>query len=214
MSGSRSSAVARIARRGSRPGAPVDAWGFVAAGSNIEPERHLRLALAELQELRAAGRHSRRPIATRRSVSMVTISRINLVVRLRDERGICLAYARRLQEDRSGMRASARRRRSGRRALWTSTSCCSAMRCRNEPGLVLPRPDPLAPHIHAEAADGHRAGSPLSTAGKTNSAELWAEFPGKDHELTMAALRAPPEGRSRCPRIHAARSMLGFRPAG
>ncbi len=156
---------------------------FVAAGSNIEPEKHLRLALAELQRSFAPLAIS--PAYRNKAVGFTGDDFINLVVGFATDQELHRVRER-LQE------IETRCGRPRAAPKWAARSMdldilLFGNEVRNEPELVLPRPDLLrraymlkplldiAPHVRHP------------TAGKTIR-ELWAEFPGADHELTPVPL--------------------------
>ena len=96
---------------------------FVAAGSNVEPEKNLARALDEL----AAGVRPLRvsPAYRNQAVGFEGADFINLVVGFRTDE----TRSSRCEQTLEGIEALAAgraMRRNGRRARWISTSCCSA----------------------------------------------------------------------------------------
>lgn len=98
---------------------------YVAAGSNVEPERHVALALAELSGEFPGARSS--PWYRNRALGFDGADFINLVVGFTTTLGVRAVLARlHAIEARCGRNGV---RRAGRRAPWTWTCCSTATWC-------------------------------------------------------------------------------------
>lgn len=161
---------------------------FVAAGSNVEPVKHLRLALAELQKSFAPLAIS--PAYRNEAVGFEGEDFINLVVGFTTHDA--LPHVReRLQQ------IEARCGRPREAPKWAPRSMDLDIllfgdEVRNEPGLVLPRPDLLRRAYMLKPLLDIAPDRVHPTLGKTIRA-LWEAFPGKDHALTIVDLTS--EGR-------------------
>ena len=159
---------------------------FVAAGSNIEPAKHLRLALAELQESFAPLAIS--PAYRNKAVGFEGEDFINLVVGFTTNDDLY-----RVRERLQQIEAHCGRPREA--AKWAPRSMDLDIllfgdEVRNEPGLVLPRPDLVRRAYMLKPLLDIAPDLKHPTAGKTIR-ELWSGFPGKDHELTVVSLPLP-----------------------
>jgi 2-amino-4-hydroxy-6-hydroxymethyldihydropteridine diphosphokinase len=160
---------------------------FVAAGSNIEPVKHLRLALAELERAFAPVRIS--PAYRNKAVGFEGEDFINLVVGFATSEDLQRVRAR-LQQ----IEALCGRPRDA--AKWAPRSMDLDIllfgdEVRNEPGLVLPRPDLVRrPYMLKPIADiAPEFEHP--TLHRTMR-ELWEGFEGKDHQMTPVDLTVVP----------------------
>lgn len=156
---------------------------FIAAGSNVEPEKHLKLALAELQRSFAPLAIS--PAYRNKAVGFEGDDFINLVVGFatRDD-------VHRVRERLQQIETQCGRPRSAPK--WAPRSMDLDIllfgdEVRNELGLVLPRPDLLRRAYMLKPLVDIAPEVVHPTAGTTLRA-LWDAFPGKDHELTIVEL--------------------------
>jgi 2-amino-4-hydroxy-6-hydroxymethyldihydropteridine diphosphokinase len=156
---------------------------FVAAGSNVEPVKHLRLALAELRKSFAPLRVS--PAYRNKAVGFEGDDFINLVVSFSTTEDL-YAVRERLQE----IEAMCGRLRDAPR--WAPRSMdldilLFGAEVRNEPGLLLPRPDLVKrPYMLKPTVD--IAPELVHPTLRKTMRELWDAFDGKDHAMTMVEL--------------------------
>lgn len=166
---------------------------YVAAGSNVEPEKNLGHALDQLQQ--AFGDVAISPAYRNPAVGFEGADFINLVVRLQtaDTPAQVKQKLERIEE------LCGRPRNAPK---WAARSMdldilMYDQRVSDEPGLILPRPDLLRRAFMlkplADLAPGLRHPTRQRTIG-----ELWAEFPGADHALVEVTIprsgRRPPPG--------------------
>ena len=153
---------------------------FVAAGANVEPEKNLKLALAELE--RSDGPLRISPAYRNQAVGFEGVDFINLVVGFTTDDDV-LQVRERLQK------IEALCGRPPHAPKWAPRSMDLDIllfgdQVRDEPGLVLPRPDlvrrayMLKPIVDIAPDFEH------PTLHKTMR-ELWEAFEGKDHHMTV-----------------------------
>jgi 2-amino-4-hydroxy-6-hydroxymethyldihydropteridine diphosphokinase len=156
---------------------------FVAAGSNIEPLRNLRAALAGLERAYPSLRVS--PAYRNKAVGFAGDDFVNLVVGFatNDSLEQVRAHLQRIEADCGRPRDAPK---------WAPRSMDLDILLyggdvRNEPGLVLPRPD-LArrPYMLKPMVD-IAPDLPHPTLHRTMR-ELWEDFEGKDHQMTVVEL--------------------------
>jgi 2-amino-4-hydroxy-6-hydroxymethyldihydropteridine diphosphokinase len=156
---------------------------FVAAGSNIEPVKHLQLALAELQKSFAPLRIS--PAYRNAAVGFEGDDFINLVVGFTTDDDL-----HRVRE-----RLQAIEARCGRPLAapkWAPRSMDLDILLfgddvRNEPGLVLPRPDLVRRAYMLKPIADIAPDFEHPTLHRT-MLELWNDFEGKEHQMTVVEL--------------------------
>jgi 2-amino-4-hydroxy-6-hydroxymethyldihydropteridine diphosphokinase len=166
---------------------------YVAAGSNVEPEKNLARALDELEQ--AFGALAISPAYRNRSVGFEGADFINLVVGFRT--ADAPAQVKQVLE-----RIEALCGRPPNAPKWAARSMDLDILMydqvvSDEPGLILPRPDLLRRAFMlkplADLAPGLRHPTQHRTIG-----ELWAEFPSADHALVAVTIprsgRRPPPG--------------------
>ena len=153
---------------------------YVAAGSNVDAVRHLKLALRELRQLYPALAVS--PAYRNKAVGFAGDDFVNLVVGFRTS----LSPAQ-VREQLQNVEAACGRARDAPK--WAPRTMDLDIllfgdRVGNEPGLVLPRPDLLRrPYMLKPMADiAPQVVHPV--AGKTMR-ELWEGFAGVGHEMTV-----------------------------
>ncbi len=151
---------------------------YVAAGSNVEPERHLALAAAELE--RAFGSVQFSPWYRNKAVGFEGADFINFVVGFETERPV-----REVLAQLHAIEAQCGRPRNAPK--WAPRTMDLDIllfgdRVCDEPGLKLPRPDLLRrPYMLGPLADiAPRLEHP--TAGATIG-ELWERFDRSAHRL-------------------------------
>lgn len=165
---------------------------YVAAGSNVEPEKNLARALHELE--RTFGEVAVSPAYRNPAVGFEGPDFINLVVGFRTADAPA-----RVKQSLEQIEALCGRLRSAPK--WAPRTMDLDILLydqvvSDEPGLILPRPDLLRRAFMlkplADLAPQLRHPTQQRTIG-----ELWAEFPGADHPL--AAVTIPRCGRHRPP---------------
>jgi 2-amino-4-hydroxy-6-hydroxymethyldihydropteridine diphosphokinase len=165
---------------------------YVAAGSNVEPEKNLARALEELE--RAFGTLAVSPAYRNPAVGFAGPDFINLVVGLRTADS-----AAQVKQTLERIEALCGRPRSapkwGPRTMDLDILMYDQV-VSDEPGLILPRPDLLRRAFMlkplADLAPGLRHPTQHRTIG-----ELWADFAGGDQALV--AVTIPRSGRHRPP---------------
>ena len=165
---------------------------YVAAGSNIEPQKNLARALDELEQ--SFGALAVSPAYRNPAVGFSGEDFINLVVGLRTDQSA--AHVKRTLE-----RIEALCGRPRDAPKWAPRSLDLDMLLYDqlvseEPGLILPRPD-LLKRVYmlkplADLAPGLRHPTQQRTIG-----ELWADFPDGAGELTPVTI--PRSARHRQP---------------
>ncbi|GEM_PF-94117 len=160
---------------------------YVAAGSNIDPERHLALAAAELE--RAFGPVEISPWYRNKAVGFAGADFINFVVGFETEEPLPQVIERlRAIETRCGRPRDAPK--WAPRAMDLDILLYGDLVCE-EPGLVLPRPDLLKrPYMLGPLAD-IAPDLVHPTAGSTIG-ELWRRFDRAAHPLVR--VKAPAVG--------------------
>jgi 2-amino-4-hydroxy-6-hydroxymethyldihydropteridine diphosphokinase len=151
---------------------------FVAAGSNVEPLRHLRTALAALRETFPDLTVS--PAYRNKAVGFAGDDFINLVVGFRAERSVA-DVRRELQriEKLCGRPADAPK--------WAPRTMdldilLYGQAVSNDPGLILPRPDLLRrPYMLKPMAD--LAPDFMHPTSHQTMATLWGQFDAQGHEM-------------------------------
>ena len=165
---------------------------YVAAGSNVEPEKNLARALDELEQ--AFGTLAISPAYRNPAVGFAGEDFINLVVGFRTD-----DPPAQVKEKLERIEASCGRLRGAPK--WAPRTMdldilIYDQRVSAEPGLLLPRPDLLRRAFMlkplADLAPGLRHPTERRTIG-----ELWAQFPAADHPLV--AVTIPRSGRRRPP---------------
>jgi 2-amino-4-hydroxy-6-hydroxymethyldihydropteridine diphosphokinase len=169
---------------------------YVAAGSNVEPEKNLARALDELEQ--AFGTLAISPAYRNKAVGFEGPDFINLVVGLRTVDAPA-------QVKQTLERIEALCGRPHNSPKWGSRSMDLDILMYDQvvsdaPGLILPRPDLLRRAFMlkplADLAPGLRHPTQHRTIG-----ELWAEFPSADHALVAVTIprsvRHPPPGSGR-----------------
>ena len=157
---------------------------FVAAGSNIEPLRHLRAALADLARSYAPLTIS--PAYQNKAVGFAGDDFVNLVVGFATNDSLDRVRAR-LQE----IETDCGRPRDAPK--WAPRSMdldilLYGNEVRDEPGLVVPRPDLLKrPYMLKPMCD--IAPDVLHPTQQRTMSELWQAFEGKDHAMTVVRVR-------------------------
>jgi 2-amino-4-hydroxy-6-hydroxymethyldihydropteridine diphosphokinase len=157
---------------------------YVAAGSNVEPEKNLARALDELEQ--AFGELAVSPAYRNPAVGFEGDEFINLVVGLRtgDSPSQVKQTLERIEELCGRPRTAPK---------WASRTMDLDLLMydqlvSDEPGLILPRPDLLRRAFMlkplADLAPGLRHPTQHRTIG-----ELWAAFPGADHALVAVTIR-------------------------
>ena len=156
---------------------------FVAAGSNVEPVKNLRLALAELR--RAFEPLQVSPAYRNKAVGFEGEDFINLVVGFATNDDVHTVRERLQQiETKCGRPREAPK--------WAPRSMDLDIllfgdEVRHDPGLVLPRPDLVKrPYMLKPIAD-IAPDLVHPTLGKTMR-ELWDAFEGKDHAMRVVEL--------------------------
>jgi 2-amino-4-hydroxy-6-hydroxymethyldihydropteridine diphosphokinase len=156
---------------------------FVAAGSNIEPLRNLKAALAGLERSFAPLLVS--PAYRNKAVGFEGDDFVNLVVGFKTNDPLERVRAR-LQE----IEADCGRPRDA--AKWAPRSMdldilLYGNEIRNEPGLVVPRPDLVKRPYMLKPMCELAPNLTHPTLHRT-MCELWDAFEGKDHAMTVVAL--------------------------
>jgi 2-amino-4-hydroxy-6-hydroxymethyldihydropteridine diphosphokinase len=156
---------------------------FVAAGSNIEPLRHLQAALAGLHRSYAPLRIS--PAYQNKAVGFEGDDFVNLVVGFSTHDSLERVRAR-LQE----IETDCGRPRDAPK--WAARSMdldilLYGNEVRNEPGLVVPRPDLVKrPYMLKPMSD--IAPDLMHPTAQRTMQELWEAFEGKDHAMEMVQI--------------------------
>ena len=163
---------------------------YVAAGSSIEPERHLRHALDELEQ--AFGELAISPAYRNPAVGFAGEDFINLVVGFRTEQPGA-------QVKRTLERIEARCGRPRDAPKWGPRSMDLDLLMydqvvSDEPGLILPRPDLLKRAYMLKPLADIAPRLPHPTQQRT-MAELWADFADTPGVLTVVTI--PRSGRHR-----------------
>ena len=154
------------------------AQAFVAAGSNIEPEKHLALAVAELMRAFPGSRVS--PWYRNRAAGFAGDDFINLVVAL--DTGLAPAALRaRLQAIEALCGRGPQAARWAPRCMDLDLLLYGALVCEGPP-LTLPRPDLLKRAYMLGPLADLAPDLRHPTAGKTIG-ELWSEFDQAAHPL-------------------------------
>lgn len=166
---------------------------YVAAGSNVEPERNLARALDEIE--RSFGELAISPAYRNPAVGFAGADFINLVVGFRTADSVS-----RVKQELERIETLCGRPRDAPK--WASRTMDLDILMYDQvvsdtPGLLLPRPDLLRRAFMlkplADLAPGLRHPTQHRTIG-----ELWAEFPAADHPLVAVTIprsgRRPPPG--------------------
>jgi 2-amino-4-hydroxy-6-hydroxymethyldihydropteridine diphosphokinase len=156
---------------------------FVAAGSNIEPLRNLRAALAGLERAYPSLRIS--PAYRNKAVGFEGDDFVNLVVGFatNDSLEQVRAHLQRIEADCGRPRDAPK---------WASRSMdldilMFGEEIRNEPGLTLPRPDLVKrPYMLKPIVD--IAPDVRHPTLHRTMRELWDAFEGTDHQMTVVTL--------------------------
>jgi 2-amino-4-hydroxy-6-hydroxymethyldihydropteridine diphosphokinase len=155
---------------------------FIAVGSNVEPLKNLTLALAELKRSEGPLRIS--PAYRNKAVGFDGDDFINLVVAF-DTNDDVVRVRERLQK------IEAVCGRPPNAPKWAARSMdldilLFGNEIRSEPGLVLPRPDLVRrPYMLKPTAD--IAPDLVHPTLHRTMRELWNEFEGKEHEMTVVS---------------------------
>jgi 2-amino-4-hydroxy-6-hydroxymethyldihydropteridine diphosphokinase len=160
---------------------------FVAAGSNIEPLKNLRLALAELERAFEPLRVS--PAYRNQAVGFEGDDFVNLVVGFTTADDV-YRVRERLQQ------IEARCGRPRDAAKWAPRTMDLDIllfgdEVRDEPGLVLPRPDLVRRAYMLKPIADIAPDFEHPTQHRTMR-ELWEAFEGKDHRMTPVDLSVTP----------------------
>ena len=159
---------------------------FVAAGSNIEPVRHLKAALAGLERSYAPLTIS--PAYQNKAVGFEGEDFVNLVVGFSTHDSLERVRVR-LQE----IETDCGRPRDAPK--WAARSMdldilLYGSDIRNEPGLIVPRPDLVKrPYMLKPMSD--IAPNVMHPTQQRTMRELWEAFEGKDHAMTEVKIRNP-----------------------
>jgi 2-amino-4-hydroxy-6-hydroxymethyldihydropteridine diphosphokinase len=165
---------------------------YVAAGSNVEPEKNLACALDELQQV--FGELAVSPAYRNPAVGFAGADFINLVVGLRT-----VDSPAQVKQALEKIEALCGRPRSAPK--WAPRTMDLDILIydqvvSDEPGLLLPRPDLLRRAFMLKPLADLAPDLRHPTQRRT-IAELWAEFPGGDHALVAVTIprsapRRPP----------------------
>ena len=165
---------------------------YVAAGSNIEPEKNLARALDELEQI--FGELAVSPAYRNPAVGFVGADFINFVVGFRTDESAA-QVKRTLQRIEALCGRPRAAPKWGPRTMDLDLLMYDQL-VSDEPGLILPRPDLLKRAYMlkplADLAPALRHPTQQRTIG-----ELWAEFPSADHALV--AVTIPRSARRRPP---------------
>jgi 2-amino-4-hydroxy-6-hydroxymethyldihydropteridine diphosphokinase len=166
---------------------------YVAAGSNVEPEKNLARALDEIE--RVFGELATSPAYRNPAVGFEGADFINLVVGLRTADPVS-----RVKQELERIEMLCGRPRDAPK--WAPRTMDLDILMYDQlvsdtPGLIVPRPDLLRRAFMlkplADVAPGLRHPTQHRTIG-----ELWAEFPAADHSLVVVTIprsaRRPPPG--------------------
>jgi len=165
---------------------------YVAAGSNVEPEKNLAGALDELEQ--AFGELAISPAYRNPAVGFAGADFINLVV------GFCTEESpARVKETLERIELSCGRARGAPK--WAPRTMDLDMLMydqlvSDEPGLLLPRPDLLRRSFMLKPLADLAPGL-LHPTQHRSIAELWAQFPAADHSLVPVTI--PRSGHRRPP---------------
>jgi 2-amino-4-hydroxy-6-hydroxymethyldihydropteridine diphosphokinase len=165
---------------------------YVAAGSNVEPEKNLARALDEMQQ--TFGEIVISPAYRNPAVGFEGADFINLVVRLRSANAPA-----QLKQQLEHIEELCGRPRNAPK--WAPRSMDLDILMYDQivsdtPGLLLPRPDLLRRAFMLKPLADLAPGLLHPTQHRTIG-ELWAEFPAADHLLTTVTI--PRSGRHRPP---------------
>lgn len=160
---------------------------YVAAGSNVEPERYLSVALRALAA--AYGPLTLSPAYRNKAVGFEGADFINLVVSFNTENSV-VEVRQQLQKIEAACDRSPGAPKWAPRTMDLDILLFGDL-VSNEPGLVIPRPDLVKrPYMLKPMAD--IAPDVLHpTLGKTMR-ELWGGFQGGDHEMVEVLLGGEP----------------------
>jgi len=158
-------------------------WTFVAAGSNVEPVKHLRLALAELE--RAFGPLRVSPVYRNKAVGFEGDEFINLAVGFTTSDDL-----HHIRERLQHIEALCGRPRTAPK--WAPRSMdldilLSGDTVCDEPGLILPRPD-LVRRAYMLKPMADIAPDLVHPVLHKTMRELWDDFAGKDHAMQAVNL--------------------------
>lgn len=165
---------------------------YVAAGSNVEPEKHLCRALDELEQV--FGELTLSPAYRNEAVGFEGEDFINLVVRLRSDQP-----ARQVKGQLEDIETGCGRLPNA--AKWAPRTMdldilMYDQQVSQEPGLLLPRPDLLRRAYMLKPLADIAPGLRHPTQHRTMR-ELWESFPAGDHALVEVTI--PRCGRRRLP---------------
>ena len=160
---------------------------YVAAGSNVEPERYLATALRALAA--AFGPLTLSPAYKNKAVGFEGADFINLVVGFHTEDSV-VGIRQQLQKIEAACDRPPGAPKWAPRTMDLDILLFGDL-VSNEPGLVIPRPDLLKrPYMLKPMADiAPDVRHP--TLNKTMR-ELWADFQGGDHEMVEVLLGGEP----------------------
>lgn len=156
---------------------------YVAAGSNIDPLRHLQAALASLERSYAPLKIS--PAYRNKAVGFEGEDFVNLVVGFSTNDSLERVRTR-LQD----IETDCGRPRDAPK--WAPRSMdldilLYGTEVRNEPGMIVPRPDLVKrPYMLKPMSD--IAPEVLHPTQQRTMSELWHAFEGKDHAMTVVKL--------------------------
>lgn len=156
---------------------------FVAAGSNIEPVHHLKLALTELE--RRFGALQVSPAYRNQAVGFSGEDFINLVVGFDTDQDV--HWVRERLQEVEGLCGRPREAPKWAPRSMDLDILLFGDEVRNEPGLVLPRPDLVRRAYMLKPLADIAPDLVHPTLGRTMR-EIWADFAGKHHELTTVTL--------------------------
>ena len=156
---------------------------FIAAGSNAEPVKNLKLALAELEKSFAPLRVS--PAYRNKPIGFEGADFINLVVGFETDLEID-AVRQRLQEIEGLCGRPRTAPKWGPRSMDLDI-LLYGNEVRDEPDLKLPRPDLVRRAYMLKPIADIAPDLRHPTLGKTMR-ELWSEFEGKDHAMNVVEL--------------------------
>jgi 2-amino-4-hydroxy-6-hydroxymethyldihydropteridine diphosphokinase len=166
---------------------------YVAAGSNVDPEKNLARALDELE--RKFGELALSPAYRNRAVGFEGADFVNLVVGFRTSDAP--AQVKQALERIEELCGRARNAPKWAPRAMDLDILMYDQQVSDEPGLILPRPDLLRRAFMlkplADLAPQLRHPTRAVTIG-----ELWAQFPAADHPLVAVTIprfgRRPPPG--------------------
>src|SRR5512145_3089298 len=156
---------------------------YVAAGSNVEPEKNLARALDELEQ--TFGTLAISPAYRNRPVGFTGEDFINLVVGLRttDAPAQVKGKLERIEESCGRPRGAPK---WAPRTMDLDILMYDQL-VSDEPGLVLPRPDLLRRAFMLKPL-ADLAPQLLHPTQKRTIGELWAQFPASDHPLVAVTI--------------------------